>query len=158
MRSIATPTGATRASDPMRILLEAIRRGDKAPTVLERRQVVIQLLLEQGIRIHSGDPIFELADSYGSHYRKLANETIASARKEFWKKTMMASYWMVAIGVGAAAWVAGLITGPLLFMKQVDPRYVTVGFVSFIFGGLVVGVALWLISRIGKAEINDVGR
>lgn len=157
-RGMATSTIAPRASDPMRVLLGAIRRADRAPTALEQRQVVIQLLSEHGIRIHSGDPLFELADAYGSYYRKLANETIASARKEFGQRSAMASYWMVATGAGAAAWVAGLITGPLLLMKQVDPRYATVGLVSFVFGSLVVGVTLWMLSRIGKAEGDEVGR
>lgn len=154
--STVSPQAGGHGKDPMWILLEAIRQGDRTPTALEQRQVVIQLLSEHGIRIHAQDPIFELADAYGRYYRKLASETIASAREDYGKKSPTISRWMVATGVGSAAWAAGLVTGPLLFMRQVDPRYATVGLISVVFGGLVVGVTLWLLSRIEKTGGDDV--
>lgn len=145
-------------NDPMRILFEAIRQGALAPTALEQRQVIIQLLSQHGIRIHSQDPIFELADVYGRHYRKLAMETITNAREEFGKKNKATSLWMVAICSGGVAWALGLMTGPFLLMRQVDPRYATVGLVSILFCGLVAGVIFWLLPRISRVEENNASR
>ncbi len=134
--------------DPLRVLLDAIRQAGLAPTIAERRTAVIRLLSEHGIRIDDQDPLFELAGAYGAHYRKIAGETVESALKRSQKGSHTVSLWAIAIGSASTAWATGLVVGPLLFMRQVEPRYALVGFLSMLFGGLLVGAVGWLLRRV----------
>lgn len=144
--------------DPLRLLMDAIRQAGSAPTIAERRTTVIRLLSEHGVRIDDQDPLFDLADAYGAHYRKIAGETVVSALKRSRKGPPAASLWPIAIVSASAAWAAGLVFGPVLFMQQVEPRYALVGFISMLFGGLLVGAMGWFVLRANEEGGSDAGR
>lgn len=156
--SNVSPRFGFPGKDPLRVLLDAIRQAGSAPTIAERRTTVIRLLSEHGIRIDDQDPLFELADAYGAHYRKIAGETVESELKRSRKGSPTASLWAIVIGSASAAWATGLVVGPLLFMRQVEPRYALVGFLSMLFGGLLVGAVGWLVLRANHEGGNDASR
>ena len=143
--------------DPLRVLMEAMRKSGASPTIVEHRLTVVRILAEQGIRIHAHDPLFELADAFGAHYRKLASETVTTVLKESRNRVSFVPLWLVAMATGCVGWAAGLVTGPLLLGGAVQPRYVVVGLISMSFGGLVAGALGWLLLKIRRKGQQDAG-
>lgn len=155
-KSTASPPAGLPSKEPLRVLLDAIRRAELAPTIAERRMTVVRLLLEHGIRIHHQDPLFDLADAYGAHYRKIASETVKSVIERDRNGAPTSALWLVAFGSASVSLAVGLAIGPLLFMRQVEPTYAVVGLLSMLFGGLLVGALFWLMLRVQRNGGSDV--
>ena len=156
-KSTASPPAGLPSKEPLRVLLDAIRRAELAPTIAERRMTVVRLLLEHGIRIHHQDPLFDLADAYGAHYRKIASETVNSVLERDRNGAPTAALWVTGMGAASVAWAAGLVACSLLFMRQVELTYAVVGLLSMVFGGLFAGVLGWLILRVQQNGRDDAG-